>query len=91
LQPALEPQSANLVPARKPMVAATPGKPIRLVLAAQAQAQAQSAAQQGGLNAVQADALGALSREMLERIIWEVVPDLAESIIRENLATLTAK
>jgi hypothetical protein len=73
------------------MIKAQPGKPIRLVLASQAEAMAKSAAQSGGLTSDQASALGDVSREMLERIIWEVVPDLAESIIRENLDTLTAK
>ncbi len=77
--------------ARKPMIEAAPGKPIRLVLASQAEAMAQNAATSGGMSSEQASALGDVSREMLERIIWEVVPDLAESIIRENLDTLTAK
>ncbi len=73
------------------MIAATPGKPIRLVLASQAEAMAQDAAKAGGMTGEQASALSDVSRDMLERIIWEVVPDLAESIIRENLDTLTAK
>ena len=36
-------------------------------------------------------ALLKLSTEVVERIVWEVVPDLAEQIIRENLAELSAK
>jgi hypothetical protein len=36
-------------------------------------------------------ALLTLSKEVVERIVWEVVPDLAEAIIRENLEQLTAK
>ena len=28
---------------------------------------------------------------VVERIVWEVVPDLAEQIIRENLQDLTAR
>ncbi len=74
---------------RKSMIAATPGKPIRLVLASQAEAAAKSTAEGGGMTSEQASALGDMSREMLERIIWDVVPELAESIIRENLETLT--
>jgi hypothetical protein len=35
-------------------------------------------------------ALLKLSTEIVERIVWEVVPELAEQIIRENLTTLTA-
>ena len=36
-------------------------------------------------------ALLKLSSEVVERIVWEVVPDLAEQIIRENLQELTAR
>jgi CheY-like chemotaxis protein len=34
------------------------------------------------------DAIARLSREIIERIVWEVVPDLAEKIIREELDRL---
>jgi hypothetical protein len=34
------------------------------------------------------DALSAASREVIERVVWEVVPQLAETIIRENLDRL---
>jgi hypothetical protein len=34
-------------------------------------------------------ALLKLSAEVVERIVWEVVPELAEAIIRENLTDLT--
>jgi hypothetical protein len=36
-------------------------------------------------------ALLKLSREVVERIVWEVVPDLAEAIIKQNLDKLTAR
>ena len=36
-------------------------------------------------------ALLKLSTEVVERIVWEVVPELAEAIIRENLHELAAK
>ena len=36
-------------------------------------------------------ALLKLSTEIVERIVWEVVPDLAEQIIRENLNDLTQR
>ena len=35
-------------------------------------------------------ALLKLSQEVVERVVWEVVPDLAEQIIRENLESLAA-
>ena len=34
------------------------------------------------------DALSKASREVIERVVWEVVPELAETIIRENLDRL---
>ena len=36
-------------------------------------------------------ALLKLSTEVVERVVWEVVPELAEQIIRENLQDLTAR
>lgn len=42
-----------------------------------------------GLTPQQADAVLALSREVVERIVWEVVPQLAETMIREEIARLT--
>jgi CheY-like chemotaxis protein len=36
-------------------------------------------------------ALLKLSTEVVERIVWEIVPELAEQIIRENLHDLTAR
>jgi hypothetical protein len=35
-------------------------------------------------------ALLKLSTEVVERVVWEVVPELAEQIIRENLEQLAA-
>ncbi|MBM4360158.1 MAG: response regulator [Deltaproteobacteria bacterium] len=42
-----------------------------------------------GLSAEQVQAVVALSREVIERVAWEVVPTLAETIIREELRRLT--
>lgn len=42
-----------------------------------------------GLTPQQADAVLALSREVVERVVWEVVPQLAEAIIKEEIARLT--
>jgi hypothetical protein len=49
-----------------------------------------SAAPDGGEAALR-DALSQASREVIERVVWEVVPQLAETIIRENLDRLTKK
>ena len=37
------------------------------------------------------EAISKLSREIIEKIVWEVVPDLAEQIIREELDRLVEK
>jgi CheY-like chemotaxis protein len=42
-----------------------------------------------GLTPQQAEAVLALSREVIERIVWEVVPQLAETLIKEEIARLT--
>lgn len=41
------------------------------------------------LSPQQVDAIAALSRDVVERIVWEVVPVLAETIIKEEIARLT--
>jgi len=42
-----------------------------------------------GLNAEQVKGVLALSRDVIERVVWEVVPDLAETLIREEIRRLT--
>jgi len=42
-----------------------------------------------GLTPAQADAVLALSRDLVERVVWEVVPPLAEVLIKEEIARLT--
>jgi CheY-like chemotaxis protein len=43
-----------------------------------------------GLTQQQVDAVLALSRDVVERVVWEVVPPLAETMIREEITRLTA-
>jgi CheY-like chemotaxis protein len=42
-----------------------------------------------GLSPQQVDAVLALSRDVVERVVWEVVPQLAEALIKEEIARLT--
>jgi hypothetical protein len=42
-----------------------------------------------GLSPAQVDAVLALSREVVERVVWEVVPLLAETMIKEEITRLT--
>jgi len=51
-------------------------------------APAVAAAPVDGGEGVLRDALSRASREVIERVVWEVVPQLAETIIRENLDRL---
>ncbi|HTB75872.1 MAG TPA: response regulator [Polyangiaceae bacterium] len=71
-----------------PPVAPSPPSPPAVVIAT---ANGQFANKLGdlGLTAQQADAVLALSREVVERVVWEVVPQLAEAIIKEEIARLT--
>lgn len=43
-----------------------------------------------GLSKEQVDAVVALSRDVVERVVWEVVPVLAETMIKEEIKRLTA-
>lgn len=42
-----------------------------------------------GLSREQVEAVLALSRDVIEQVVWEVVPDLAETLIREEIDRLT--
>jgi hypothetical protein len=42
-----------------------------------------------GLTQQQVEAVLALSRDVIERVVWEVVPDLAETLIKEEITRLT--
>jgi len=44
-----------------------------------------------GLTTSQVEGVLALSREVVEKVVWEVVPVLAETIIKEELRRLTAE
>ncbi|HTN54448.1 MAG TPA: response regulator [Anaeromyxobacter sp.] len=52
------------------------------------EAPAAAALAPAGDEAALRDALSKASREVIERVVWEVVPQLAETIIRENLDRL---
>ena len=44
-----------------------------------------------GLTREQVEGVLALSREVIEQVVWEVVPDLAEQLIKEEIKRLTAE
>jgi len=86
------PAPATAVP-RAPAPVAPPPAPVAppVAAAAIATANGQLAGKLGdlGLTSQQADAVLALSREVVERVVWEVVPQLAEALIKEEIARLT--
>lgn len=93
---------AARVPSKKPAPAPAAKKPAPAPAAAAAPAPAASpaaaATAPGSALAGSLDALGltkeqvesvlALSRDVVEKVVWEVVPDMAETLIREELKRL---
>ncbi|HMI94782.1 MAG TPA: response regulator, partial [Polyangiales bacterium] len=93
--PTPAPQAAPAPRAAPPAPAQRPAAPV----AQAAPPQVAAATAQGGELAQKLDGLGlsadqvagvlALSRDVIEKIVWEVVPDLAETLIREEIRRLT--
>jgi len=77
---------------RAPMISGNPTKRSKLVESTLAKMSARLS-EATGLKEGSPEllALLKLSAEVVERVVWEVVPDLAEQIIRENLQDLTAR
>lgn len=77
---------------RAPMISGSPTKRSALVEATLSKMAARLAEATGlQQGSPELTALLKLSVEVVERVVWEVVPDLAEQIIRENLQDLTAR
>lgn len=80
-------------PAAAPAAPAAPAaKPAAAPVATAATAAAAAVAPKlegMGLTPEQVQGVLALTREVIERVVWEVVPDLAETIIREEIQRLT--
>jgi hypothetical protein len=82
-------------PAAAAPVAAAPAQRAAASAASTAAAGAMEDKMQGklaelGLSPDQVSGVMALSREVIEQVVWEVVPELAETIIREEIRRLTA-
>jgi CheY-like chemotaxis protein len=82
----------------KPAPVAAPAAPPAPARPASRPAMAAAAAIEGGMAAKlenlgltkeQIEGVLALSREVVEQVVWEVVPDLAETLIREEIQRLT--
>jgi hypothetical protein len=81
--PELAPMHAFVPPPEK--VGHKPGAPAP---AAPPRAPAHAAAEGDGGEALLREALSKASLDVIERVVWEVVPQLAETIIKENLERL---
>jgi len=88
---AAPPPSPPTAVARAPVPVASIPTPVATIAAVGAVANGHLAGKLGdlGLTPQQAEAVLALSREVIERVVWEVVPQLAEAIIKEEIARLT--
>lgn len=97
-KPVVAPPSPAVV-APKPAVIAAPAKPEPVAAPAPAPTAApavklpadlEAKVSALGLTPAQVEAVSALTREVVERVVWEVVPQLAETMIREELRRLTS-
>lgn len=96
--PRPSPVSAPAAPIARPQpipaAAPAPSAPVAAPAAAPAVALPQDLASKLGdlgLTAAQVAGVLALSREVVEKVVWEVVPTLAETMIKEEIARLTAE
>ncbi len=63
--------------------------PAQSAMSAQVEGRLAGKLERLGLTEAQIAGVLALSREVVEQVVWEVVPDLAETLIREELHRLT--
>lgn len=88
LKPVTHDRAIDLTPAA-PAPQAAAATPIEKAVAAAVPASAEIVSKVGGgLTADQVEAIRVLTAEVVERVVWEVVPDLAEAIIQEHIARL---
>jgi CheY-like chemotaxis protein len=87
---AAKPAASAPAPAPTPIVTAKPAVAAPVASAATAAAASVAPKLEGmGLTPDQVTAILSLTKEVIERVVWEVVPDLAETIIREEIQRLT--
>ena len=94
IRPAPAEDAIELKPAAPAAAAKTaPVQPATAVVREQARVAAERVAAElgAGLTPDQVAAVQRLSAEVIERVVWEVVPDLAEAIIREQIEKLLQK
>ncbi len=86
---AAEPPKRHTPVPATPVSMGHPSQPVTSAAAASVNGHLSGKLSDLGLSASQVDAVLALSREVVEKVVWEVVPQLAEAIIKEEIARLT--
>jgi CheY-like chemotaxis protein len=86
--PAAPVQAAAPAPAPAPV---THAAPVAAAVASATNGQLAAKLSHMGLTDAQVSAVLALSREVVEKVVWEVVPVLAETMIREEIKRLTSE
>jgi len=87
--PTPKPAEAAPAPAPTPAPAEAAPAPAAAAIPAEVAADLAGKLTSLGLDKAQVDGVLALSREVIEQVVWEVVPDLAETLIKEEIARLT--
>ena len=83
--------AAQPAPAAAPAPAHQPAAAIASAVAAAGNGQLGGKLQALGLSPQQVEGVLALSREVVEKVVWEVVPVLAETLIKEEIRRLTSE
>jgi DNA-binding response OmpR family regulator len=86
---AAEPPKRHTPVPATPVSMGHPSQPVTSAAAASVNGHLSGKLSDLGLSPSQVDAVMALSREVVEKVVWEVVPQLAEAIIKEEIARLT--
>lgn len=84
------PAAAAPAPAPAPAAKPAPAPAAAKAPAVELPSDLQSKLSDLGLTEAQVSGVLALSREVVEKVVWEVVPALAETMIKEEIARLTA-
>lgn len=88
--PALRQGNPPVAPAPKPMATPAAARPAAAAIQGASHDMSAKLAQLG-LTREQIEGVLALSREVVEQVVWEVVPDLAEQLIKEEIKRLTSE
>ncbi len=88
MKPQLD-DAIDLIENETPIPAPAAQLPIAEAVQEQARMAAETVVEQvEGLSTDQVDSIQSLTKDVIEKVVWEIVPELAEAIIKEELAKL---